>query len=203
MAFEMRLAIALEDAVGIGVDVDAGGLDEDADVGFEGGGVLETGGALEEGVGGEIGGVELGVAAGDALHVEDVVDELDEPVGVADGDFEHVRYFVGAGLEGAAGDEAEGGAEAGERRAQLVRDGGDELVLHLVEGAALGGVGEGDDDADGLARGRRARGFRFAGARRSRRGRRCRPCARRFRWRRGRCRRGLRGWRGGRLFRGC
>jgi hypothetical protein len=31
-----------------------------------------------------------------------------------------------------------------------VRDGGDELVLHAIEGAALGGVGEGDDDANGL-----------------------------------------------------
>ena len=108
MAFEMRLARGLEDAIGVGPDLDAGRLNVDANAGFEGGGVLETGSALEQGVGGEVGGVEFGVAAGDALHVENVVDELDEPVGVADGDFEHLRHFFGAGFEGAAGDEGRG-----------------------------------------------------------------------------------------------
>ena len=86
--------------------------------------------------------MQLGVAAADALDVEDVVDELDEPVGVADGDFEHLPHLFGPRLQGAAGDEAKRRAQAGERGAQLVRDGGDELVLHAVERASLGGVGE-------------------------------------------------------------
>ncbi len=90
------------------------------------------------------------LAAADALEVEDVVDEADEAVGVADGDLEHLLRLLGAGGECAAGEQAERSAERGERRAELVGDGGDELVLHAVEGAALGGVGEGDDDADGL-----------------------------------------------------
>ena len=71
----------------------------------------------------------------------------------ADGDFEHLLHLVRPGGEGAAGDEAEGGAQAGERSAQLMRDGGDELVLHAVELLTLGGVGESDDDADGLVGG--------------------------------------------------
>ena len=112
---------------------------------------METGGPFEEGLSGAHGGVQFGVAAGDALDIQEIVDEADEAVGVADGDVEHLRLFFGLFGEGPAGDEAERGAERGERGAQLVRDGGDELVLHAVERATLGGVAEGDDDADGLA----------------------------------------------------
>ena len=118
---------------------------------FGGPGLLQAGGAAEEVVGGAHGVVELGFAGADALELEDVVDQADEAVGVAGGDVEHLLDLFGARVEGASGDEAEGGAERGERSAQLVGDGGDELVLHAVEGAALGGVGEGDDYADGFA----------------------------------------------------
>ena len=123
----------------------------DADVGLGGGGVLEGGGAHEEIFGGAHGELEVALAGGDAFEVEDVVDEADEAVGVAEGDLEHLPHLVGAADERTTTDEAEGGAEAGERGAELVGDGGDELVLHAIEGAALGGVGEGDDDPDGLA----------------------------------------------------
>ena len=140
----------LEDAVGIGPDYDALGVEGDAELGFRGSGLLEAGGAAEEVVGGAHGVVELGFAGADAFEFEDVVDEAHEAVGVAGGDAEHLLDLFGARVEGASGDEAEGGAERGERGAQLVGDGGDELVLHAVEGAALGGVGESDDDADGL-----------------------------------------------------
>ena len=97
------------------------------------------------------GAVQLGFAGADAFEVEDVVDQAHQAVGVADGDVHHLAHLFGALHERAAGDEAERGAQRGERRAQLVRDGGDELVLHAVERVALGDVGEGDDDADGAA----------------------------------------------------
>src|SRR6266851_4593323 len=71
-----------------------------------------------------------------------------EAVGVVDGNLEHLLGLLGTGGERAAGEEAEGSAERGERGSELVGDGGDELVLHAVEGAALGDVGEGDDYAD-------------------------------------------------------
>lgn len=143
----------LQDAVGVGPDVDALRVEGDAELGFGGSGLLEAGGTAEEVVGGAHGVVELGFAGADAFELEDVVDEADETVGVAGGDVEHLLELFGAGGEGAAGDEAEGGAEGGERGAELVGDGGDELVFHTVEGAALGGVGEGYYYADGFAGG--------------------------------------------------
>ncbi len=143
-----EVAEGLEDALGVGPDADAVGGEEDAGVGLGGARLLQAGGAAEEVFGAAHGGVQFGFAAADALEIEDVVDEADETVGVADGDLEHLLSLLGAGGERAAGEEAEGSANGGERSAELVGDGGDELVLHAVEGAALGGVGEGDDDAD-------------------------------------------------------
>ncbi len=140
----------LQDAVGVGPDVDAVGREEDADVGPWGARLLHAGGAAEQVFGAAHGRVQLGFAAADAFEVEDVVDQADEAVGVADGDVEHLLGLLRAGRERSAGEQAERSAERGQRRAQLVGDGGDELVLHAVERAALGGVGEGDDDADGL-----------------------------------------------------
>ena len=134
--------------------------------------------------------MKLGFAAADALEIKDVVDEADEAVGVADGYLEHLLALLGARGECAAGEEAEGSADGGERRAELVGDGGDELVLHTVQGAALGGVGEGYDDAYGFGFALDRTEFRSVGGPRSRRGSRCRPCARRPRRRRGRCRGG-------------
>ena len=148
-----------EDAVGVGPGAGTAGDAVELNAGLGGGGLLKIGGALEEIVDRTHGELELGFAGGDALEIEDVVDQADEAIGVVEGDLEHLLHFFGAGEKGAAGDEAEGGAERGERGTELVRDGGDELVFHLVEGAALGGVGEGDDDADGFAAG-------FADARR-------------------------------------
>ena len=95
--------------------------------------------------------LELGLAARDAFEVEDVVDQAHQAIGVAKGDLEHLVHLFGTREEGTTGDQAERGAKRGERGAELVRDGRDELVLHAIEGAALGGVSEGDDDADGFA----------------------------------------------------
>ena len=141
----------LEDAVGVGPDIDPLGVEGDAELGLGGAGLLQAGGAAEEVVGGTHGVVELGLAGAYALEFEDVVDQPDQAIGVSGGDVEHLAELFRALVEAASGDEAERGAERGERGAQLVGDGGDELVLHAVEGAALGGVGEGDDDAGCLA----------------------------------------------------
>ncbi len=72
-----------------------------------------------------------------ALEVEDVVDEADEAVGVGDGDAEEVERFCVDVADDAGGEQAERSADAGERGAQLVGDGGDELVLQRVEFGAL------------------------------------------------------------------
>ena len=172
----------LQDAVGIGPDVDAVGGEEDADVGARRAGLLHAGGAAQQVFGAAHGRVQLGLAARDALEVEDVVDQADEAVGVADGDLEHLLRLLGPIRQRAAGKQAERSAQRGERRAQLVGDGGDELVLHAVERAAFGGVGEGDDDAERLAGHRtRTTANRSADGRRIRRGSWCHPCARRSR----------------------
>src|SRR2546430_8701307 len=92
--------------------------------------LLEAEGTAEEVVGGAHGGVELGFAGADALELEDVVYEANETVGVAGRNLEHVPEFLRTGVERTPGDEAESGAQAGERCAELVRDGGDELILH-------------------------------------------------------------------------
>ncbi len=84
-------------------------------------------------------------AGADALEVEDVVDQADEAIAIADGDVEHLGELLRPLLEHTAGDEAERGAQGSERRAQLVAHGGDELVLHAIEAAALRDIREGDD----------------------------------------------------------
>ena len=72
-----------------------------------------------------------------ALEVEDVVDEADEAVGVGAGDAEEVLRLGVNCAEHAGGEKAESAANAGERCAELVRDGGDELVFDGVELFAL------------------------------------------------------------------
>ena len=113
--------------------------------------MLELGGAVEEIVCGTHHGVQLRVAAADAFDVQDVVNQPDEAVSVPDGDLQHLFHFFRTGVERAAGDEAKRGPEAGQRRPQLMGDGGDELILHAVELAAFRGVSERDDDTDGAA----------------------------------------------------
>ena len=78
-----------------------------------------------------------GAAGLHALEVEDVVDEADEAVGVGDGDAEEVECFGVDVADDAGGEKAEGSADAGERGAEFVRDGGDELVFQGVELGAL------------------------------------------------------------------
>ena len=144
-----KVVEGLKDAVGVGPNVDAVRGEEDADVGFGRASLLHACGAAQQVFGAAHGGVQLSLAARNSLEVEDVVDQADEAIGVADGDIEHLLCLLGAAGESAAGEQAEGSTQGGERGAELMRNGGDELVLHAIEGAALGGVGEGDDGADG------------------------------------------------------
>jgi hypothetical protein len=81
-----------------------------------------------------------GSAAGlHALEVEDVINEADKAVGVGDSDAEEIEGFGVDVADDSGRKKAEGAADAGEGSAELVRDGGDELVFESVE---LGAVRE-------------------------------------------------------------
>ncbi len=80
----------LQDAVRIGPDVDALRVEGDAQLGLGSAGLLQSGGAAEEVVGGAHGVVQLCLAGADAFELKDVVDQADEAVGVAGGDVEHL-----------------------------------------------------------------------------------------------------------------
>jgi len=86
---------------------------------------------------GENSGESGGSAAGlHALKVEDVVDEADEAVVLVTA----IRRSSGLRIyvpDNSGGEQAEGAADAGERGAELVGDGGDELILEIVELGAL------------------------------------------------------------------
>ncbi len=137
----------LEDAVGVAVEEEGlggGGLGRGEGGEFEvnGVGVGHAGhgldgllGELAEGATADLEGSAAGLHA---LEVEDVVDEADEAVGVGDGDAEEVLGLGVYVADDAGGEQTEGSADAGERGAQLVGDGGDELILERVELGALG-----------------------------------------------------------------
>ncbi len=82
--------------------------------------------------------LERGAAGFHALEIEDVVDEADEAVRVGDGDAEEIQGLGVDVTDDAGGEKAKGAADAGQGGAELVRDGGDELVLEGVELRALG-----------------------------------------------------------------
>ena len=135
----------LQDAVGVTVEVDGVGGDGEVeierdlrDVGHGGHGF---GGLLEEIAQAAATDVQGGAAGLHSFEIQDVVDEADEPVGVGDSDAQQVLRFGVHGAHQAGGEEAERAADAGERGAQLMRDGGDELVLDGVELGALGEEG--------------------------------------------------------------
>ena len=74
----------------------------------------------------------LGAAGLDLREVEDLVDEAGEPLGLLDDD----GQVLGAGRDvelGVVVEDLGERADRGERRAELVRDVRDEVVLHLVE----------------------------------------------------------------------
>ena len=78
---------------------------------------------------------------------EQVVDDRPEPVGLRGDDAEQLVLDLRVELDVRAPDRLRRAVDRGERRAQLVRDGGDELRLHLLERTLLGQVAEGIDRA--------------------------------------------------------
>ncbi len=136
----------LEDAVGVAVEEESFGIGSLGDgerfelevdgvgVGHGGHGVDGLLGEIAQGAAADL---QRGAAGLHALEVENVVDEADEAVGVGDGDAEEVECLGVDVADDAGGEKAEGSANTGEWRAQLVRDGGDELILEGVELGAL------------------------------------------------------------------
>jgi len=68
-----------------------------------------------------------------AFDIEDVVDKTDQTVGIRGRDAEQVQGFGVYIAYDTGREQAERAADAGERCTQLVRDGGDELILEIVE----------------------------------------------------------------------
>ena len=93
--------------------------------------------------------VDLDVVGLDARDVEQVVDELDEPVGRAQDDLDELALALGHVL-GRAVEQLDEALDRGQRAAELVRGGGDELTLGALEPSPLGDVADRPDDAVGL-----------------------------------------------------
>ena len=86
-------------------------------------------------------------AALDAFQIENVVDQADQAVGVGEGDAEQVGGLLIHLAEHARREQAQRSANGGQRRAQLVADGGDELILQAIERIALADVAEAEHGA--------------------------------------------------------
>ncbi len=82
----------------------------------------------------------------DPGHVEQVVDELDKPVGRAQDDVDELALALGHVL-GAPFEQLDEALDRGQRAAQLVRGGRDELALGPLEPGTLGDVTHGPHDA--------------------------------------------------------
>ena len=136
-----QFAEHLEDALLVGKDDGFGGrLDLEADLGLGGGAVRDVGGAAQHVDGFDGLPMQRQAPVSHAVEIENVVDQADKPVAVADGHVDHLALLFGALVERAGGDQTQRRAQRGERGAQLVADGGDELVLHFFQAAALRNV---------------------------------------------------------------
>src|SRR5271170_1994547 len=135
---ENAVGVAVEEeGFGIGDVGDAGGLEREMDavgIGHGGHGVDGLLGEVAERATADLEGSAAGLHA---LEVEDVVDEADEAVSVGDGDAEKIEGLGVDVADDAGGEKTEGSTNAGEGSAQLVGDGGDELVLEGVEFGAV------------------------------------------------------------------
>jgi hypothetical protein len=138
----------LHEAVAIGFDGHGFGLHLEANAGGIGHGLHRIGDLAGEFVHGTGTEGEWSAAGLHALEVEDVVDETDEAVGVGDGDAQQIGGLIAHLAEQPVGEQPQRAADGGERSAQLVAYGGDELVLHPVEGVALADVAEAEHAAD-------------------------------------------------------
>ncbi len=94
---------------------------------------------------------EAHLAGGDLLHVQQVVDQMAQAQAVAVGDFQHLLHGRRRLAERATDDQPQRSADRGQRCTQLVADGGDEVVLHLLDALAFGQVHQRAADALGHA----------------------------------------------------
>ncbi len=90
--------------------------------------------------------VDLDVVGLDPRHVEQVVDELDEPVGRLEDDVDELALALGHVL-GRALEQLDEALDRGQRTAQLVRGGRDELALGPLEASTLAHVPHGPHDS--------------------------------------------------------
>ncbi len=131
----------LQDAIGVGVEEEAVGGACRGEIDMNSGGIGHGRHGVDGGDGEfmERASAELqGSAPGlHSFEVEDVVNEANQAVGIGDGDAKEVLCFGIERAHDTRGEQAEGAADAGERSAQLMRDGGDELVLEGVEHGAF------------------------------------------------------------------
>ena len=102
------------------------------------------------GLGEQLAGVARLLVEGDpagcqALGIEDVVDQSDQPVRVRYGDTEHPSAGFRV-IDDAPCEQAERGPDRGQWRPQLVADDRYELILHPVDGLLLADVASDDGD---------------------------------------------------------
>ena len=100
----------------------------------------------------ELGGVgsadrNLSGARVEPAREEDVVDDPREPLRLARDHAEHPLLLVDAERDVLAAQRHRGAVDRGERRAQLVRDGRDEIALELLDRPLVGEVAERVDRA--------------------------------------------------------
>ena len=93
-----------------------------------------------------------GPAGFDAGHVKQVFDNRVQPLGVVAGGVEQLLLLGAQRADALLGDQVQDHAHAGERRLELVADQGEQAVLHFVQPAQAGDVGQHDGGADGLLR---------------------------------------------------
>ena len=98
--------------------------------------------------------VDLNPVGLDPRHVQQVIDEIDEPIGGAQNDVDELALAVGHVLRGAV-EQFDEALDRGQRTAKLVRCGGHEIALGLLEPSALAHVAHRPDDAVGLTAKRR------------------------------------------------
>ena len=146
-----QLVEHLQDAFFVGKNLHLRSVNAEVDVSLAGRRVGHVGGAAQQVSGLDRLAIEGQLALFHAVEVENVVDQPHQPVAVADGHIDHLALLFRALVESAGGDESQRGAQRGERGAQFVAYGGDELVFHLLQAAALGDVLEGYDHAGDLA----------------------------------------------------
>ena len=107
--------------------------------------------------------VQLDAPGLDARQVEQIVDDALQPLAVFARGVEQVGLLRRERADGLLETQVDGHAQRGERRAELVRDGGHEIVLELVEAAQARHVLHDDRQPGHLAPTRRGPGWRAAG----------------------------------------